>query len=140
MINLVTLIKGEKKMSNMYIEKIEDFMELLDINKPTSVFLKKYSELTENKLLHGHIRMQFRIGEDIVNYQHAEDIPRVQLPLSDAFLDGAALFIDGNAVKRAGTKIDDSIKNFYKVLDEQYTKAQEIFKARNIKIFEGFIQ
>jgi hypothetical protein len=124
----------------MYIERIEDFMELVDLNKPTSIFVKKYSELTENKLLHGHIRMQFKIGDDIINYQHVEDIPKVQLPLSDAFLDGAALFIDTVAVKAAGTKIDESIKMFYKILDEQYAKAKEIFKARGIKVIEGFVQ
>lgn len=127
-------------MNNMYIEKIEDFMELVDINKPTSVFVKKYSELTENKLLYGHIKMQFKIGDDIINYQHEEDIPRVQLPLSDSFLDGAALFIDPIAVKQAGAKIDESIKTFYAKLDSEYTKAKEIFKARGIKVFEGFVQ
>lgn len=124
----------------MYLEKLENFMELLELNKPSVVCVKKYSELTENKLLHGHILMQFTIGEDIINYQSTDEIPKVQLPLSDTFLDAASLFIEHAAVKQASAKVDENIKLFYKKLDEQYVKALEVFKARNIKTIEGFMQ
>lgn len=125
---------------NIYLEKIEDFMELLEKNKPVSIFIKKYSELNENKLLHGQIRLQFNIENDIINYTEVKDIPSVQLPLSDDFISGASLFIDANVVKQASTKIDNDIKNFYKKLDDEYLSVKELFTSKGYVIFEGFIQ
>ena len=125
---------------NIYLENLEDFMELVEKNKPKTIFIKKYSELNEQKLLFGHILTQFSVDEDIINYTHKEEIPRVQLPLSDGFLDGASLFIDVDAVKKAGSKIDADVKHFYKCLDDEYGKVKQVFVSKGIKVLEGFVQ
>lgn len=124
----------------IYVDKTDQFMELLDIVKPGQIFVNKYSEVTENKLLHGYIFLQFATAEDVINHRFVESIPQVQLPPVDTFFNMAAKFIDEPAVKKAGEKLDDDIKTFYKKLDDAYADALKIFKERDMTVIDGYIK
>lgn len=127
-------------MSNIYIEKLDDFMELVDAVKPEIAFANKYSEVSENKLLNGCIYLQFSTTDDVINHRYVEEIPSVQLPPVDTFLAMAAKFIDERAVAEAGKKLDDNIKIFYKKLEDSYAKVLEVFKSREVKVIDGYIK
>lgn len=121
------------------IESLEQFMKLLELTKPSIVFLKKNKEMTKENMIRGYLSLQFEYGSDIVTYLFDGGIEPLQFPPAD-FINLVAFYMNDEVAKRLQGSLTERLSAFEKQLDEQYQKAYAVITGKQYTVVEGVLQ
>jgi len=121
------------------IESLDQFMKLLELMKPSIVFLKKNKELSKENIISGYLSLQFEYGTDIVTYLFDAGIEPLQVPPKE-FIGMVAFYMNEDAAKRVSTMLSERLGMLDKQLDEQYQKAYQVITGKMYTVIEGVLQ